>query len=117
MPNTPRVQFNFENNNVQNSTPLLGVSHVVARTTKGPFNSPDKVFNTYSAFQEVYGEEIVPDGTVSNIQKAFELGSKLRISRVAGVGATLGSANIYTPGGEPVKGGEAIITFTLVALR
>lgn len=43
MPNTPRVQFNFENNNVQNSTPLLGVSHVVARTTKGPFNSPDKV--------------------------------------------------------------------------
>ena len=48
MPNTPRVQFNFENNNVQNSTPLLGVSHVVARTTKGPFNSPDKVFNTYS---------------------------------------------------------------------
>ena len=59
MPNTPRVQFNFENNNVQNSTPLLGVSHVVARTTKGPFNSPDKVFNTYSAFQEVYGEEIV----------------------------------------------------------
>lgn len=36
MPNTPRVQFNFENNNVQNSTPLLGVSHVVARTTKGP---------------------------------------------------------------------------------
>ena len=32
MPNTPRVQFNFENNNVQNSTPLLGVSHVVART-------------------------------------------------------------------------------------
>lgn len=114
MPNTPRVQFNFENNNVQNSTPLLGVSHVVAHTTKGPFNSPDKVFNTYSAFQEVYGEEIVPDGTVSNIQKAFELGSKLRISRVAGVGATLGSANIYTPGGEPVKGGEAIITFTLV---
>ena len=81
MPNTPRVQFNFENNNVQNSTPLLGVSHVVARTTKGPFNSPDKVFNTYSAFQEVYGEEIVPDGTVSNIQKAFELGSKLRISK------------------------------------
>lgn len=114
MPNTPRVQFNFENNNVQNSTPLLGVSHVVASTTKGPFNSPDRVFNTYSAFQEVYGEEIVPDGTVSNIQKAFELGSKLRISRVAGTGASLGSANIYTPGEEPIKGGEAIITFTLI---
>ena len=41
MPNTPRVEFNFQNNNVQQSVPLLGVSHVMARTTKGPFNQPD----------------------------------------------------------------------------
>jgi hypothetical protein len=33
MPNTPRVEFNFQNNNVQQSVPLLGVSHVMARTT------------------------------------------------------------------------------------
>ena len=30
MPNTPRVEFNFQNNNVQQSVPLLGVSHVMA---------------------------------------------------------------------------------------
>lgn len=84
MPNTPSVNFNFVNNNVKASTPQLGISHVLARTTKGPFNRPDEVFSTYSQFQAVYGEEIVPDGTISNIKKAFELGSKLRISRVAG---------------------------------
>lgn len=84
MPNTPSVNFNFVNKNVEASTPQLGISHVLARTTKGPFNRPDEVFSTYPQFQAVYGEEIVPDGTISNIKKAFELGSKLRISRVAG---------------------------------
>ena len=54
MPNTPRVEFNFQNNNVQQSVPLLGVSHVMARTTKGPFNQPDEVFSTYTQFQRFY---------------------------------------------------------------
>ena len=84
MPNTPKVMFNFTNNNVQQTTPTLGVSFVLARTTKGPFNQPDTIFNSYAAFQRVYGEEIVPDGTISNIKKAFELGSMLRVSRVSG---------------------------------
>lgn len=116
MPTTPNVQFQFENKNVQNATPLLGVSHVIARTVKGPFNSPDEVINSYPAFQEIYGEEIVPDGSISNIKKAFELGSKLRISRVeGGEGAENGTAKSYTPGGEPVIGGSAqTIKFTLI---
>ena len=116
MPTTPNVQFQFENKNVQNATPLLGVSHVIARTVKGPFNSPDEVINSYPAFQEIYGEEIVPDGSISNIKKALELGSKLRISRVeGGKGAEKGTAKSYTPGGEPVIGGSAqTIKFTLI---
>ena len=98
MPNTPRVEFNFQNNNVQQSVPLLGVSHVMARTTKGPFNQPDEVFSTYPQFQRVYGEEIVPDGSISNIMKAFEIGSKIRVSRVAGAETTVakGQAKTYT---------------------
>ena len=92
MPNTPKVTFNFINNNVQQTTPTLGISHVLARTTKGPFNQPDTVFSSYAAFQKVYGEEIVPDNTISNIRKAFELGSKLRVSRVAGANTTYGYA-------------------------
>ena len=84
MPTTPQVNFNFVNENVQVSTPMLGVSHVLARTTRGKFNSPDTVISSWPQFQRIYGEEIVPDGTVSNIKKALELGSKLRISRVSG---------------------------------
>lgn len=86
MPNTPSINFNFENRNVQASVPLLGVSHVLARTTKGQFNKPDEIIGSWNKFQEIYGDEIVPDGSISNIKKAFELGSKLRISRVAGSG-------------------------------
>lgn len=106
MPSTPRVDFNFQNNNVQQSVPLLGVSHVIARTTKGPFNQPNEIFSTYSQFSRVYGEEIVPDGSVSNIMKAFELGSKLRVSRVAGAEREVekGKAKTYTFSSENGKG-------------
>lgn len=92
MPNTPRVDFRFENNNIQASVPLLGVSHVVACTTKGPANDPSLILNSYAQFQNVFGEEIVPDGSISNIQKAFELGSRMRVSRVLPFGATQGYA-------------------------
>ena len=95
MPNTPQVKFNFTNNNVQTSVPLLGVSHVIARTTKGPFNDPSTLIRSFPQFQNLFGEEIVPDGTVSNIKKALELGSILRVSRVAGYqGAQYGYASL-----------------------
>lgn len=118
MPNTPRVEFNFQNNNVQQSVPLLGVSHVMARTTKGPFNQPDEVFSTYPQFQRVYGEEIVPDGSISNIMKAFEIGSKIRVSRVAGAETTVakGQAKTYTISsttGEGTTGSQTKITIKL----
>lgn len=88
MPNTPQVNFSFSNNNVQSSTPLLGVSYVLARTTKGQFNDPSELIRSYSQFQRIFGEEIVPDGSISNIKKALELGSILRVSRVMGAGPT-----------------------------
>lgn len=112
MPNTPQVKFNFKNNNVQPSVPLLGVSHVIARTTKGPFNDPSTLLNSYTQFQRIFGEEIVPDGTVSNIRKAFDLGSKIRVSRVAGVqGAQYGWAKIFetsNPNQGAASKGEAV---------
>ena len=37
MPTSPHVDFKFKNNNVLQTTPMLGVSCVLARTTKGPF--------------------------------------------------------------------------------
>ena len=92
MPQTPRVRFNFKNLNVQSSVPLLGVINVVARTTKGPFEDPKDLIATPSQFTRIFGSEIVPDGSVSNIMKALEMGAKVRVSRVAGAGATYGWA-------------------------
>lgn len=40
MSKSPRVVFKFENNNVQQTTPLLGVSCFLARTEKGPYDDP-----------------------------------------------------------------------------
>ena len=37
MPITPQVQFNFKNENVQASTPLLGVSHVTMGSSETLF--------------------------------------------------------------------------------
>lgn len=79
---SPYVKFNFQNNNVMETTPLMGVSCILARTTQGPFKDPSKVITSYAQFQREFGEEEMADGTVSNIQKALELGSKLRIIRV-----------------------------------
>lgn len=102
---SPYVKFNFENNNVVETTPLMGVSCILTRTTKGPFNDPSKVIQSYAQFQREFGEEIMEDGSVSNVQKALELGSKLRIVRILygedleeGTIDEAGSADLITAG-------------------
>lgn len=91
MSKSPRVVFKFENNNVQQTTPLLGVSCFLARTEKGPYDDPSELITSFSQFQRIFGKEIVPDGSVSNIEKALVGGSKLRIIRVLGAGAKRGT--------------------------
>lgn len=90
MPSTPQVKFNFINNNVEESSPLNGISIVLARTTKGNPTDPSALITSISQFQRTYGSEIVPDGSVSNIERALIGGSKLRIIRVMGAGAAQG---------------------------
>lgn len=97
MPSTPQVKFNFINNNVEESSPLQGISIVLARTTKGEPKNPSALITSISQFQRTYGSEIVPDGSVSNIERALIGGSKLRIIRVMGSGATQGAV------GDPKK--------------
>lgn len=86
MPKSPSVNFVVKNDNVATYTPLMGVSTVLARTKKGPFNDPSTLVTNLTQFRDIYGEEIVPDGSASNIEKALSLGSKLRIIRVPGTG-------------------------------
>lgn len=102
MSNSPNLKVNLTNNNVATSTPLNGVTAVLARTTKGPQNDPSILITSISQFNRVYGSEIVPDGTVSNIEKALSLGSTLRICRVLSSSATYGT----------VKADSEILTFT-----
>ena len=84
MPNSPQIKFKIENNNLEQTTPLTGVSCVLARTTKGLYNDPSVIVSTISQFRGLYGSEIVPDGSPSNIERALSGGSKLRVIRVPG---------------------------------
>lgn len=47
MSKSPRVVFKFENNNVQQTTPLLGVSCFLARTEKGPYDDPSELITSF----------------------------------------------------------------------
>lgn len=90
MPNTPQVKFDIINHNVEQSSVTTGISTVLARTTKGPANDPSVLITSVPQFHRIYGKEIVPDGSASNIETALEGGSKLRIIRVVGPGAAPG---------------------------
>lgn len=97
MPSTPKIDFNFINNNVEVSTPQKGVSTVLARTTKGPVLDPSVLIASVTQFKREFGEELVPNGSKSNIEAALERGSKLRIIRVVGPGSTNGQVNTGKP--------------------
>ena len=97
MPSTPKISFNFVNNNVEVSTPQKGVSTVLARTTKGPVLDPSVLITSVTQFKREFGEELVPNGSKSNIEAALERGSKLRIIRVVGPGSTNGQVNTGKP--------------------
>ncbi len=90
MPNSPKVSFNLINNNLEATKPLNGVSCIMARTTSGPVGLGETLINSVTKFRSIYGSEIVPDGSPSNIEKALKGGSKLRIIRVVGSGASNG---------------------------
>lgn len=106
MPTSPHVDFKFKNNNVLQTTPMLGVSCVLARTTKGPYDDPSEIISTFSQFQRIYGSEIVPDGSVSNIEKALQGGSKLRVIRVLGKGAAQGTVTASQAAARKAKDSE-----------
>lgn len=99
---SPKVDFTFENNNVVQTAPSLGVSFVYAATSKGPVNDASEIINSVANFRRVFGEEL-NGGPISQIERALKGGSKLRICRVAGAGSTPGS----------ISGGK--ITFASIA--
>lgn len=97
MPNTPQVKFNIINHNIEKSSPTLGISTVLCRTTKGHSMDPFTLITSLPQFKRIYGSEIVPDGSISNIETALLKGSKLHIIRVVGPGATPGKVKLANP--------------------
>ena len=113
MSNSPFVKFNLVNKNVAVTTPTNGISAILARTTKGPQNDASTLVNSVTKFEEIYGKEIVPDGSVSNVEKALAGGSTLRIVRVQASDATKGvvgsaSSDLFT-----FTSGNTTVGFTL----
>ena len=113
MSNSPFVKFNLVNKNVAVTTPTNGISAILARTTKGPQNDASILVNSVTKFEEIYGKEIVPDGSVSNVEKALAGGSTLRIVRVQASDATKGvvgsaSSDLFT-----FTSGNTTVGFTL----
>lgn len=82
MPTSPKVDFTVINNNVASITPNNGIGFVLARTTKGPFFDASKIIKSPAQFAEVFGSEVVPDGSLSNISRALSMGGQLRICRI-----------------------------------
>ena len=82
MPTSPKVDFTVINNNVASITPNNGIGFVLARTTKGPFFDASKIIKSPAQFAEVFGSEVVPDGSISNISRALSMGGQLRICRI-----------------------------------
>lgn len=82
MPTSPKVDFKVINNNVASITPQLGIGFILARTTKGPFFDPSEVVKTPNQFKQLFGSEVVPDGTISNIERALGMGAQVRVCRI-----------------------------------
>lgn len=101
MPNSPKVSFNLINNNLEATKPLDGVSCMLVRTTSGPAGLSETLINSITKFRSIYGSEIVPDGSISNVEKALKGGSKLRIIRVVGSGATNSFVATTSTGSSP----------------
>lgn len=79
---TPRVRIKLQESKAQFSDASYNPTHFVALTAYGPY-ADTEVYTTIARFREVYGSETVPDGSVSNIERAIELGSRVRVFRVA----------------------------------
>lgn len=79
---TPRVRIKAQESEAQFTNATSNPTHFVALTTQGPLID-DEVYTTVNRFKEIYGGEIVPDNTLSNIERALTLGSKVRVFRVA----------------------------------
>lgn len=80
---SPQVGFEINITGAPVEQRTDGIIHVVALTESGDINSPKTVITSVSQFQNLFGSEIVPDGSLSNIEVMLGMGAAVRVSRVA----------------------------------
>lgn len=118
MPKTPNVSFKVENNNLAVTTPQVGVSLVLARTSKGPYDDPSTIVRSISQFRNLFGGEVYENNRekLSDIERALANGSNLRIIRVRNSGYISGYISTESSEYDTVASSEpgsynTIITF------
>lgn len=80
MPTSPYVKFKIKNENIEVSSPSIGINAVIVPTTKGPTDK-SVLISSPAQFQRIFGEELSKQG-ISQVVTALQLGTKLRIARV-----------------------------------
>lgn len=81
MSTSPYVKFKIKNENIEVSSPSNGINAVIVPTTKGPTDKT-VLISSPAQFQRTFGEELSKQG-ISQVITALQLGTKLRIARVA----------------------------------
>jgi hypothetical protein len=83
MPNSPKAGFNEIDLTFAVANAPVGISGVMLRTKRGPYNDPNTLVSTWGQFVKLYGG-FMPGITNGPLlaKRAFDRGSKLRVSRI-----------------------------------
>lgn len=78
---TPTVNFNVINQTTAVGKPVEGVSFFMGTSIRGPFNQPDEIISTWTAFVNKYGG-LKAGHTAFNLKRYFDKGGKVRFCRL-----------------------------------
>lgn len=82
MPNTAQVKFNVINRTQTVGTPPVGINFISGRSVRGPFASPNQVFNSWNDFVRVHGGLTTDFDAPLEIKRLLEKGGRIRFNRV-----------------------------------
>lgn len=82
MPNAAQVNFNVTNLTQNIATPLQGVSFVLGRAIRGPFNEPTTTINTWPDFVRKYGGLMADSDAPLLVKRLLEKGGSIRFARM-----------------------------------
>lgn len=82
MSGAAHVDFTVTNLTNSVGTPLQGISYVQGRSIRGPFNSPNEIFNSWSQFVSKHGGLSSVSKAPLIIKRLLEKGGSIRFNRI-----------------------------------